>query len=282
MSTGVSIVETPVDIIATDSRSGGQEKSYGSQSAESLSPITIVLAALALDPSAHRLVSQLADRAIDIRLVTFDGYVHDQELLLARQVRAADDTRTSSANRVRPETEGHRARSRGDLAGCTRIAGLQRSDVLHESRHHLPAADDHPARWRACPRVALRNDRRTRGNPDHVLSGGPLGWGIRGRQWQLRPRWPHRVGASGDRPWAEVDGVTRPWVWRGGRSLPGGGARNAGSGHDSRIFPQSLLGEIRVKRYPSGRDKSEPNASSSSMTRCRLDESVSGSWPQGD
>ena len=43
------------------------------------------------------MVSQLADRAIDIRLVTFHGYVHDQEMLLARQVRAADDTRTSSA-----------------------------------------------------------------------------------------------------------------------------------------------------------------------------------------
>ena len=29
--------------------------------------------------------------------MTFHGYVHDQEMLLARQVRAADDTRTSSA-----------------------------------------------------------------------------------------------------------------------------------------------------------------------------------------
>ncbi len=44
------------------------------------------------------MVSHLADRAIDIRLVTFHGYVHDQEMLLARQVRAADDTRTSSAD----------------------------------------------------------------------------------------------------------------------------------------------------------------------------------------
>ena len=35
--------------------------------------------------------------AIDIRLVTLHGYVHDQEMLLARQVRAADDTRASSA-----------------------------------------------------------------------------------------------------------------------------------------------------------------------------------------
>ena len=49
-----------------------------------------------------------------------------------------------SARRTRPESEGHRARSRGDPAGCPGIAGLQCSDVLHESLHHLPAADDHP------------------------------------------------------------------------------------------------------------------------------------------
>ncbi len=43
------------------------------------------------------MVPYLADRAIEIRLVTFHGYVNDQEMLLARQVRAADDTRSSSA-----------------------------------------------------------------------------------------------------------------------------------------------------------------------------------------
>ena len=57
----------------------------------------MVLVGLGLDANAHRMVSQLAGRAIDNRLVTFHGYVHDQEMLLARQVRAADDTRTSSA-----------------------------------------------------------------------------------------------------------------------------------------------------------------------------------------
>ncbi len=56
----------------------------------------MVLVGLGLDASAHRVVSDLADRAIDIRLVTFHGYVNDQEMLLARQVRVAADTRTSS------------------------------------------------------------------------------------------------------------------------------------------------------------------------------------------
>ena len=92
----------------------------------------MVLVGLALDASAHRMVSYLADRAIDIRLVTFHGYVQ-------RPGDAVGQAGTGcgrypyvgrrSAKRVRPETEGHRARSRGDLAGCTRIAGLQCSDV---------------------------------------------------------------------------------------------------------------------------------------------------------
>ena len=78
-------------------RIGDFEECYESQRGEPLRPIRMVLVGLGLDASAHRMVSQLADRAIDIRLVTFHGYVHDQEMLLARQVRAADDTRTSSA-----------------------------------------------------------------------------------------------------------------------------------------------------------------------------------------
>ena len=114
MSTVVSIVETPVDTIATDSRSGGQEKRPGSQSGEPLSPIRLLLAGLGLDASAHRMVSQLADRAIDIRLVTFHGYVHDQEMLLARQVRAADDH--PARWRACPRATGAESRSSQDLA----------------------------------------------------------------------------------------------------------------------------------------------------------------------
>ena len=78
-------------------RIGDSDECYGSQSAESRRPIRMLLVGLGLDTSAHRMVSQLVDRAIDIRLVTFHGHVHDQAMLLPRQVRAADDTRTSSA-----------------------------------------------------------------------------------------------------------------------------------------------------------------------------------------
>ena len=66
--------------------------------------------------------------------------------------------------------------------------------------HHVPAVDDHPARWRACPRVALRNDRRGRGNPDHVLSRRPSTWATRssrrsGMRFDSRARSPRtRLG----------------------------------------------------------------------------------------
>ena len=79
-------------------------------------------------------------------------------MLLAKQVRAADDARTSSTGPPSASDLKRRATEHGvagDLAGCTAVAGLQCSDVPHESRRHLPAADDHPARWRACPRVAF-------------------------------------------------------------------------------------------------------------------------------
>ncbi|MDE2716972.1 MAG: hypothetical protein OXI33_08145 [Chloroflexota bacterium] len=44
------------------------------------------------------MVSYLADSGVDIRLLTFHGYKHDGIILLARQVRAADDPRPSSGS----------------------------------------------------------------------------------------------------------------------------------------------------------------------------------------
>ena len=70
-------------------RIGDFEEWYGSQRGESIRPVRMVLVGLGLDASAHRMVSYLADSGIDIRLVTFHGYMHDDGMLLARQVRAA-------------------------------------------------------------------------------------------------------------------------------------------------------------------------------------------------
>ncbi len=80
---------------------GNFEEWYGSQRGESIRPVRMVLVGLGFDVSAHRMVSYLADRGIDIRLVTFHGYVHGDAMLLARQVRAADDPRPSSGKPTR-------------------------------------------------------------------------------------------------------------------------------------------------------------------------------------
>ena len=52
----------------------------------------------------------------NIRLVTFHGQVHGQEMLLARQVRAADDTRTSSAGPPGARDLNRKATERGVAA----------------------------------------------------------------------------------------------------------------------------------------------------------------------
>ena len=69
------------------------EEWYGSRGGDSIRPVRMVLVGLGIDTSAHRMVAYLADRGIDIRLLTYSGYVHGDGLLLARQVRTADDPR---------------------------------------------------------------------------------------------------------------------------------------------------------------------------------------------
>lgn len=52
----------------------------------------------------------------NIRLVTFHAQVHDQKMLLARQVRAADDTRTSSPGPPGARDLNRKATERGVAA----------------------------------------------------------------------------------------------------------------------------------------------------------------------
>lgn len=92
---------------------GDFEEWYGSQRGESIRPVKMVLVGLGLDVSAHRMVSYLADRGIDIRLVTFHGYVHGGGMLLARQVRAADDPRPSSGKAPRASDLNRKATEHG-------------------------------------------------------------------------------------------------------------------------------------------------------------------------
>ena len=214
-------------------RIGDFEEWYGSQRGESLRPIRMVLVGLGLDASAHRMVSYLADRAIDIRLLTFHGYVTDQEMLLARQVRAADDTRTSSASPPRASDLKRKATEHGvaeiwqdareslDYSARTYytkagITYLQRTTTLPDGvrvrgSHSVTIGEPggiritfHPAAVDLCHKEFERlrdaipfeaekppNAPATRRAPDQWYCRR-VGWGRRGRRWQLRPWWPRR------------------------------------------------------------------------------------------
>lgn len=74
---------------------------YASQVGDSIKPVRMVLVGLGVDRSASRMVAYLADRGIDVRLLTFHGYVRGDDMLLARQVRAAKDHRRPSTPRDR-------------------------------------------------------------------------------------------------------------------------------------------------------------------------------------
>ena len=73
---------------------------HKSQWEDSIKPVRMVLVGLGSDVGASRMVAYLADRGIDIRLVTFHGYTHGDAVLLARQVRAADDPPPRLRSRV--------------------------------------------------------------------------------------------------------------------------------------------------------------------------------------
>lgn len=77
------------------------EEWYGSQGGDSIKPVRMVLVGLGIDMSASRMVAYLADRGIEIELLTFHGYVHGDGLLLARQVRTPDDRHAASARQAR-------------------------------------------------------------------------------------------------------------------------------------------------------------------------------------
>ena len=125
------------------------EEWYASQAGDALRPVRMVLVGLGTDVSAHRMVAYLAEGGIDIRLLTFHGYMHGDSMLLARQVRTAEDPPYAPAHWAecwRLESEGQRARCCGSLAGCESVAGLQCPNLLHEIRHYVPSADDYSAR----------------------------------------------------------------------------------------------------------------------------------------
>ena len=86
---------------------------YGSQPGDSIRPVRMVLVGLGINLSAHRMVAYLADRGIDIRLLTFHGYVQGDGMLLARQVRTANQLLPAPPNPPRDRDLNRKAIEHG-------------------------------------------------------------------------------------------------------------------------------------------------------------------------
>ena len=76
---------------------------YANRSGDSLGPVRMVLVGLGMDMSAQRVVAYLAERGIEIGLLTFHGYEYGDSMLLARQVRTAEEPHTLP--RARPTAD---------------------------------------------------------------------------------------------------------------------------------------------------------------------------------
>ena len=95
---------------------------YASQWEGSIKPVQMVLVGLGADANARRMVDYLAERGVDIGIVTFHGYAHGDAMLLARQVQTADDPpsgpRSRISNQKAAEQEVHR---KADEYGVTKL-----------------------------------------------------------------------------------------------------------------------------------------------------------------
>lgn len=76
---------------------------YANQAGDSLRPIRMVLVGIGTDPNAYRMVTYLAEHDVDICLLTFQGFLHGDSTLLARQVQT--DRSTIRSSRSRPSLE---------------------------------------------------------------------------------------------------------------------------------------------------------------------------------
>ena len=76
------------------------ESKTGNEDLGPLRPVKMVLVGLGVDKTTDRMVRFLADRGVDISLLTFHGFTHSGKTLLARQSRAAPGGRPSRSERL--------------------------------------------------------------------------------------------------------------------------------------------------------------------------------------
>ena len=89
------------------------EEWYASEAGSDLRPIRMVLVGLGIDSSAHRIVAYLAEKGIDISLLTFHGYIHGDRMLLAKQVQTVEDPGSRLRNRPSASDLDRRANEYG-------------------------------------------------------------------------------------------------------------------------------------------------------------------------
>ena len=73
---------------------------YANQWDGDIKPVQMALVGLGADANARRMVDYLAERGVDIRIVTFHGYARGDAMLLARQVQTSDNPSPGSHSRV--------------------------------------------------------------------------------------------------------------------------------------------------------------------------------------
>lgn len=176
-----------LDLLTRSSKSLGIEsfgdwyaKEFESKDLSSLRPVQITLVGLGVDPTTDRMVRYLANGGMSISLLTFRGYHHNGQTLLARQVQV----------KVESETQQGVGKRRGPSQG-DRMARLEA--IVEEARESWP--DGH-ALFNTIQRMFREN------LPGHIE--GMPNWRYVGEWAQLRldyrprsryGRWHHLLGA---------------------------------------------------------------------------------------
>ena len=142
--------------IATRSGENGIEKieDFGewhaenteAESLDSLLPLRAFLVGLGVDDRTERMVNFLADKGMDITLLTFYGVKQDGKTLLARQVRVQGDGETETRTGTRRLSREER---RSSLVGQAKELGVY--DLFNEGlelfRANWPNTKEHPISW---------------------------------------------------------------------------------------------------------------------------------------
>lgn len=133
----------------------------------SLRPIKIELVGLGADARAHRMVKFLAERGLDISLLTFHGYQCGDRMLLARQVE-----RSAEAGDVIPrprQSQRERLHTLAERARELDIESLWQDAVKALSIDFNPHATKSGITFRYLPKITLPNDVNVSGSHSVVI-----------------------------------------------------------------------------------------------------------------